>query len=54
MGSSSFAAGGSAVETAGCGTSSTLLAQRVRPVILPSVINFSPLRSVTRRRVQYT
>src|SRR5208337_5686497 len=51
-GSSNFCGGGSAADAACCGTSSTRLAQRPRAVIRPSVINFSPLCSLTLRRVQ--
>src|SRR5580658_3994795 len=42
-GSSNFWAGGSTGAAICCGASSTRLAQRVRAVIRPSVINFSPL-----------
>ena len=52
-GSSNFCTGGSAGDSAWCcGDSSTRLAQRVRAVIFPSVITFSPLCSVTLRWVQ--
>src|ERR1700722_1199158 len=53
IGSSNFCAGGSAGDTACCcGDSSTRFPQRVRAVMLPSVITFSPLCSVTLRWVQ--
>src|SRR5271155_4487611 len=42
-GSSNFCTGGSTGEAACCGVSSTRLSQRLRAVILPSVISFSPL-----------
>src|SRR3984957_5181581 len=52
IGSSNFTAGGSTGAAACCGSSSTRLAQRPRAVMRPSVMTFSPLCSVSRRRVQ--
>src|SRR5580658_102660 len=51
-GCSNASAVGSAGEASCCGFSSTRLAQRVRAVILPSVISFSPFLSFTLRLVQ--
>ena len=52
MGSSNCVAEGSAREFSCCGTCMTWLAQRVRAVILPSVMTVSPFFSLMRFRVQ--